>query len=461
VDTDVTAPPERVVVRRALSRRVVAGEPLGRLLMVALALLAVTISVVVPTALRVHGLSVFDEGTHADYAWQVAHGHIPAKGSIIAAPIRAEMACRGAAESPGTPLIGCGNSNPPLTLFGAGAQDYNFGHPPLYYAITGIIARALNAIHPGHFITFARLVGVGWLFAALIVMYFALRRFRVAWPYAAGGAALLALTPAIFYMDATVTNDAAAALSGALALLTAARIAVDGKLGWVTPAILAGLTAATKILNAVPYLALAGVLLIGAVLGWRSDRARSIRLAKISAGIVVAVGLVYGAWTEIQNHRGVANWVNPIQGISSRPIKGLPFDELFSTSFSGLTTGTWGPLPPLLANNAMVIMLRLLGPLVIGCAVALLATQTRMAPRFVVGATALLGLVSYPLLVEIQVISSSHRYFPVVIGRYGTAMIVVAVACIALLADQRRLNRTFTGFVIAALGVALYTTLGT
>ena len=240
---------------------------------IALALFAVAFAIAAPVAIRVKGISVFDEPTHADYAYQVAHGHIPARGSVIAPSIRAEILCRGTATRPDAPRLHCGEANPPASSLGAGAQDYNFGHPPLYYAITGVLARAAGLPFSGnHFILFARLVGVLWLFAAMLVLYLALRRFRVSWPIAGVTAAMVAASPAVFYPAGTVTNDAAAALAGSVAALLLARIMVEGKLGWKLPALLGLLVAATKILNAVPLLAVATVVLMLGLREWRLDR---------------------------------------------------------------------------------------------------------------------------------------------------------------------------------------------
>ena len=256
--------------------RSVWGEPRERLIAVALALFVVACAIVAPAAIRVHGISVFDEATHADYAYQVAHGHIPARGSIIDPTIRTEIVCRGLAAEPDRPRTNCGKINPPAALFG-GADNYNYSHPPLYYLITGVLARAAGLPFSGnHFILFARLVGILWLFAAMLVLYLALRRFRVGWPIAAVGAGMLAMTPALYYPAATVTNDAAAALSGSLAVLLLARITVDGKLGWKLPALLGLLAAATKILNAVPLLAVAAVVLVLGLREWRVDRTRAL-----------------------------------------------------------------------------------------------------------------------------------------------------------------------------------------
>jgi hypothetical protein len=436
------------------------GEPLKRLVAIALALFAIAFAIAAPVAIRVKGISVFDEPTHADYAYQVAHGHIPARGSLIAPAIRAEMVCRGTASNPAAPRPHCGEVSPPVALFGPGAENYNFGHPPLYYAITGALARLAGLPFSGnHFILFARLVGVLWLFAAMLVLYLALRRFRVSWPIAAVAAGLLATSPALFYPAATVTNDAAAALAGSMAALLLARITVEGKLGWKLPALISLLVAATKILNAVPVLVVALVLLVLGVREWRVDRPRAVQLLRIALGIVVGVLVVYVGWTVLQNHRGEPNWVSPIAGRSSRPIHGAPFDELFSTSFSSFTVLSTGYVPAMLNNSWLAALLRVWGPLGVAALGAVLAVHRTWTPRFTLAAVTVIGLIAVPWAVELQVYASSGKYFPHVVPRYSAAFVPLTIACIAIAADHRHLRKSMSVFAGICLAIALYSVL--
>lgn len=434
------------------------GEPLRRLIAIALALFAVAAAIAGPAAVRVRGTSLFDEPTHIDYAYQVAHGHIPARGSIIAPAVRAEIACRGPARKT-VELKLCGEANPSPKAFNGGSQNYNYTHPPLYYAITGVLARGADAMVAGHhFILFARLVGILWLFAGMLVLYLALRRFRVRWPIAASAPVMMAASPAVFYPAATVTNDAVAALAGAVAALILARITVEGRLGWKIPAVFALLAAATKILNAMPFLAMAAVVLVLALRDWRIDRARALQLLRITLGIIIGVLVVHVGWTIFQNHRGDPNWVNPIEGISARPVSGLPFDELFSTSFTSLSLLSTGYTPPMLSNAWLATLLRLWGPIGVGATVALLAIHQRWTPRFTLAVCTIVGLIAVPWAVELQIyISESGNYFPAVVSRYAASFIPFMIATIALAADDKRLTKSMVGFTAVCLAIGLYT----
>lgn len=439
------------------------GEPLVRLILVALGLFVAAVALTVPAAVHARGMSPFDEPTHADYAWQVAHGHVPARGSIIAAPIRREIACRGVARLPNDPLLKCGQTDPSPETFGAGGQDYNFGHPPLYYLLTGVFARVANAPFGGmHFITFARITGAIWLFAAMIVLYLALRRFGTRWQFALCAGLLLPCMPSLMYASATVTNDAAAALGGSVAILVAARVFVDRKLGWVLPGVLTALITATKVLNALPLLALAVLLLVLAWQTRRIDLQRARSYLYISVSSIVGAMIVYFGWSTFQKHRGVAHWVNPIQSVSSQPIKGLPFDELFGTSFSSSNVLSSAYLPPQLANNWSTVLVRLAGVLSIAAVGALLIRHDRWTPRFVLGAIAALGCLTYPWAVELQSYFGNHphRYFPEVVPRYGLSFATVLVAAIAVAADDRNLRKNLFGFTAAALAIGAYTVFG-
>jgi hypothetical protein len=440
-------------------QRTFCGEPLRRFVPLAAGLLLMAALLAGFAAHRGVQISPFDEATHADYAWQIAHGHIPAKGSVIAPEIRYEWSCHGAVAP--TKVPACGVTDAPLTQYPAGAQDYNFGHPPLYYAITGVIARALNAVFPGHhFILFGRLVGIGWLYAAMIVLYFAVRRFGADWRFATTAAALLPLCPVILHASSAMTNDAAAALSGAAAVWVMAHVLVRGKTGWLTPALITLLCTATKILNVLPILAVGAVFLIIAIARWRSKRSdEAKRLLLIVIGIGAAFLLVYVGWRAFQHGRGVANWVSPIKGVSGKKPTHVVAD-LLSTSFNGLFSLTSDYYLPRSINfGTVTIWSRALTALTCSVPFVLLAATPQRTPRWTLGAALLGGLLAYPLIVELQVYTSGGLYFPNVVVRYGMSLIPLAIAGVALVAWQHKLARTFALFAtlgVVAVGIPVF-----
>ena len=443
------------------SRREVLGEPLIRLVVVSCTFLVIAIGLVGIVIHRAPELSIFDEATHADYAYQISQGHVPAKGSTIAPEILREWSCHGFWD--GAPLPPCAGPPAAASHYPGLGQDYNFVHPPLYYAITGVIARVGDAALPGnsHFITMARLVGIAWLFAAMLVLYFAVRRLGARWQMAAAGAILLPLCPQVLYASATVTNDAPAALCGSFAVLMLARIMVQQKRGWIIPTLVTGLAAATKVLNALPMMSVAAMLLIVAVVAWREDHRKEAReFALIVLGVLAATVVVYGGWVAFQSGRGLAGWKSPIEGISGRPIVGSPVAAIFSTSFTGFQVIGDFLLPAQLTSTWLTLWVRVLSFLAAAAPLVLLGlTRKREVERRLAGA-ALLGMISYPVIVELQVYMNSGTYFPQGDGRYGMSIIPLLIACLAMAAQRLGMRRSMLTGIGAGAAVTLASTAG-
>lgn len=443
-------------------------------LAVCLALFAVAAVLVLSAIARGKTLSLFDEATHADYAYRIAHGQIPARGTPLAPEILREWSCRGGVT--GLHLPPCDSSTPPVpSQYPGRGEDYNFGHPPLYYAITGVIARGLGVFLPGpHFITLARLVGLLWLFAAMVTLYAAIRRFGGGVLFAAAGAALLPLVPGVLHASSTVNNDAAAPLAGSIAALLLARLLIDGATGWLVPVLATFLVTATKVLNALPMLLVAAVCVVLAVSGDRAARwpihvslaHRRRQLLVLAGGIVLAFLVVYQGWNLFQAHRGAQHWVSPVAGISGRPIKGLPFAELFSTLFTGISMViTNYYLQPSVDGETITLWARLLAFVVIAGPLLVMVTSARRSARWIFGLGALAGLVAYPLAVELQAFVQSGEYFPSVAGRYGMSVVPWLAACLALACCARGAGRVLVafsgiGFVVMTLAVTGVFSLG-
>ena len=151
--------------------------------------------------------------------------------------------------------------------------------------------------------------------------------------------------------------------------------------------------------------------------------------------------------------------MNPIEGRSSQPIHGAPFDELFSTSFSSLNVLSSGYVPALLSNSWLAALLRLWGPIGVAALGAVLAVHRTWTPRFTLAAATAIGLIAVPWVVELQVYVSSGEYFPHVVPRYSAAFVPLAIACMALAADDRNLRKSISAFAGICVAIALYTVL--
>jgi hypothetical protein len=445
--------------------RIVLGEPVRRLVVLAIAFFAIAASLSFASSHRAGALSLLDEPTHADYAYELAYGHIPRAGSPLSKEILKEWACRGAPA--GITLPPCGQPDPQFSQFPNAGQNYNYGHPPLYYAITGLLARAGDAVVSGpHFIAFGRAVGVGWLFAAMLVFYLAVRRFGVRWPYAAAGAVLLPLCPGILQAASTITNDAPAALCGAAALFLFAGLLRTGRIGWIAPVVVTVLATATKVLNGLPMLLMAVVLVVLAIGRHRAgDPPAARRLLLTAVAIGVSFVVVFKGWALIQGVRAQDGWVNPILGQTGRPVKGVPFNELISPLFSGFQLVGGYYLPPQLNGESVTMWIALLSALIIAAPFVGLAGLPSRSPGWVIALTTLGGILAYPIIVELQVLVESDLYFPNVTPRYGMTLLPFAIACLAFVAHRRGWLRTTwlvtgLGLVVMLLGETGITTLG-
>jgi hypothetical protein len=424
--------------------RTVAGEPLRRLVLVACALLGLAVTLVMLAVVRGPQLSPNDEPAHADYAYQISHGVIPSKGSLIGPEIRYEWSCHGLGDSAQSDCDVLGGD------FGAGVQDYTFGDPPVYYATTGLVARGVSALVPGdnQFITFGRSIGVLWLFAAMIVLYLGLRRFRVGWQTATAGAALLPLCPGVLAATSTVTSDAPAALCGAVGVWLLARITVDGQLGWGLPAIATALATGTKILNGMPLLAVgcvAGVLAITAYR--RGDKPGALRAGRLSLAVVLSFLAVYLGWEMFQDGRGDPGWVNPNLA-NGQPLNGSPIGDLLSNLFGvfqHLTTSYW--LAPQINGETVSIWATLLSVVLAAAPLLVMAVSRRRSWGWMLGLAAFAGVTAISLVVQVEMFVENNEYFALVSARYALSFLPWVIACLAVVAARRRMLKTSVAFV--------------
>ncbi len=442
----------------ARGNRTIAGEPLRRFVWVAVGLAVVAMTMVFIAVARGPQLSITDEGPHADYAYRASTLHFPAKGTLIAPEIRYEWYCHDQAATSGS-----SDCTGYTSSFKAGQQDYTFDDPPLYYTVTGVLARGVSAVLPGshNFITAGRAVGALWLFLAMMVFYLALRRFRAAWQYAAAGAVFLPLVPGVLASTTQITSDAPAALCGAAALYVLARYLIDKKTGWVLPLVVTVLSCATKTLNGMPILIVAAILLFHAVVSARKrDRPAATRAVLNAAVIFVGFCVVYFAWTHYQAGRGVANWVNPNKA-NGQPLTGSKAGDMLSNlfnTFQHLATMYW--LQPQINGETVVIWSTLLTVLFCAAPFMLMTASRSYSWGWLLGLATFVGVSSIAIVVQLQVFAANHEYFISVSARYALAFIPWVVACLAVVASRRRLLRTTTGFVAIGFAVMLLAELG-
>lgn len=420
------------------------------------ALLLLALIAVLPQVEKQAPLSALDEPSHFDYAWHASHFEFPAAGDTFAPEVMEAWNCYG---NELLRLPTCGTTGPP-EAYPALAQQYNFGHPPVYYLVTGLAARAIEALSDVDFLTAARAMGAIWLGAGMAVMHLALRGLGVALPLAASVAAASGMWWSSFSAATIVTNDAPFLLTTALGLLALAGLRRRHPY-WLTATLLillAALAAGVKVMHALPFLAIAGAFVVLALL---PDRYRPFAgrwsLLGTAAGMVGAVGAVYVLWTRFQRARGDADWSNPVEGVNTAPFLGSPFDEWLPTSVRGLTyvghayIANASAEPEIVIFASDMLSVVLLGSIVIGLAVA-----RRGSALLVIALAALIGSAAWPLVVQLQSYLSSDgtHYFPMPSRRYGVSIGVLGFAALALVAQRLRWH----WFVIAGCVLSVVTT---
>lgn len=415
-------------------------------------LAAIVLLTGVPQVLSAQPMSPFDEATHVDYALQSSTGQIPFRGGLIEPEILAEWSCFGQRN---VELPECGTTAP-ASDFPARGENYNFGHPPTYYAPTGLVARALTTVAPDLPFTIAvRFAGLPWLLGGAIVLYAALRRFAVPAVTAFAGASLAIVWGPHFSLSTSASNDAPALLAAALALHVIARVLIDRNYGWLMPLLVSGLLTSTKAMHGIVFLAVAAMFVVLVIASRRSPLVLPARVLAVAAALALPVPAVLLAWTVVQSRRGAADWVSPINGASNRPFEGLPFDEWSTTLFGGFVS--FGPAT-IGSTGDTFLATSLLSALIVIVAMApwvLLALVRGRGARASVAVAALIGLLAYPLAVQVQVFANSggEDWFPLVSARYGVALNGLLLACLAFLAHELRLERWLWG--IAGVAVLL------
>jgi hypothetical protein len=309
----------------------VLGEPRRRVVQ---ALLVVLTAVVLPavmvtlTAVKSPELSRLDEPVHLDYLRRIEQGELPRIGDKVLPESVRDVQCRtirGSRTAPcGLPL-----SEYSPDLLGAAGYAYEAQQPPLYYALTAAVRQVLLLGPSDDFVLTARLTGVGWLVLGLLVFWLAARRLQLGWWVSAAVVALMAVSPAVVYQSATVNNDAAAVLTGSVALLLFAHLRERPGARWVAlwcgAAVLLVLIKPTGIISVA---AASAALLLDAHLDGRlRPRAALSLVAPVIAGLVAYVG-----WGLVRDARAVVDYDVVLEALLSfKMVDDLPLDDIVAT----------------------------------------------------------------------------------------------------------------------------------
>lgn len=399
-------------------------------------------------------LSALDEQTHLDYAWQVAHGNLPATGDQLSDYVLEQWSCRGQSNMPNLPscadALAGGAEHVEYPAFG---QQYNSFHPPVYYvtpAVTGLLAEAVGL----EFSTGARLASTAWLVAGIVAVYAALRTWRLPRSWAASGAAVLLAFKPVIISGWQVTNDGPAMLVGAGALWVLGRWALRGRIGWVAPSLIALLAASTKVMSAVGILAVVGLIGVMAVADVRRRDWRTLgrRGATVLAPVVVTA-VCWQLWDRFQSGRGDPGWDNPLFGISTRPVEGSPWDEVMPTLLDAFGLIRNSQLPGELDGWQVDALTSVWWVLLTAAPFMVLVAFGTARNERLLGIAAIAGTIGAGIIVQAQEVIGNDHAFRLVSGRYAITLLPITVAALALSLHHRRLAAAMHTAV--AISVAL------
>ncbi len=155
-------------------------------------------------------------------------------------------------------------------------------------------------------------------------------------------------------------------------------------------------------------------------------------------------------WAAFQGGRALEGWENPIGGVNTAPVSGLPFDEWAPTLASAFGLVDDFYLQPEFRSSLVLLVVGVLTVLLTAAPfMAIVAFRPGQAER-VVGWAALVGAVAVPLLVQGQEFLRGGAYFRGVSARYAVTLVPMTIAALVLVAHDRRYH--VVAYVVTTVG---------
>jgi hypothetical protein len=395
--------------------------------------------------------SIYDEGPHFDYIYQLLHGRLPKTASQMSPETIWQLTCRG-----GLPWYlkpHCAHLAP-LNVPG---HDVNSALPyfPLYYGLAALVAGPLHALGVDIF-TAARIGSCVLYSVGAAVLALALIRLRVPRVAALGVVLALVAIPAFLYQGSTVTPDSMALLCGAAGLLV---VTLRGS--WRRRVLWGTAVATATALTKPNFLPLAGVTVLLVLLVRQDDDGRVTvrlprwRMAEIRLTVVALVTpvLLAGAWELFRLHDMAPGETDVDGGVTKSLLHTdaglgsliLQAAQYLSQPFSST------PFPRVPGGIALAVLLAH-AVLVGGSIVVALSTRRESVTMANVLAIAGVGGLALSAVYMPTTFYVSYHTTGTV-SRYAFPMVPLCVAGVAMTISGR-----FTRYLILACGVvfALY-----
>ncbi len=397
---------------------------------------------VLGTASTLRQVSPIDEAAHFDYILRFPD--VPVTGDRMTQETLTLWACRGVAL-PNVVMPPCDVDTHDPDLFPGLAYNLAGTHPPLYYAVTAGLGRALAALSGLPLFVAARAVGALWFSLLLVGTYLLALRIGASRPAALGATALLAASPALVTAAATLGPDVAGAAVGAFLMLAAISYDGSGRAARrvLLLAIVAGLTKLT-LFTAVGVVAL---LLVVRPLVSGDDR-RAVRTGLLLASAAVTLFLATSfAWTALSSARATVDPASIPQNTwfltDSLDLRMIPAHVF--TFFTPINDGWIAPQFEGLIKYRLESYVT--GALVLGVVAAAWYLRSRPVPGALGAAVVFVAAIGGPLLVVMNfVVYGMYYQLP---PRYGYALLAGFAAATAFAFRDRQAGRAL--IVVAAV----------
>ena len=430
---NATADPEGGLTRRRSPATV-----LALLSVLALALLQVALFID-----RYPQFSPVDELQHADYMIKAAHGELLRRGDTIGPEAVREAACRGIVD-PNRVVPDCTTNpeRPPWLAEQAGVNSEEI-QPPVFYVVTGVLARGLRAVlGMSSIVTAGRIVGGLWLAAGAAILWVLLGRMEVSTVTRWGVTALVACSPQMLGVAAVINNDVTALVAGGgvlLAVVAWEQRALHGALVLAAVAV----AISVKPTNVVGVGVAAGYLVVRALVARRDTNPQPARVGMGAAmvGVAVLTGLGFLAF-----HNAIARApaeANPNTVFFH--VDHFPAELILRSIPNGITPTRDPFLPPFLATGAVRAVARSGHWLILGATIAVIATAARRRREWPLAVSALTACaLAGPAYVALNYVAS-EIYFNIP-PRYALSAVPGLAVVLAA-----ALRRPWAGPVVAGL----------
>lgn len=424
------------------------------------ALIGIIVCVILPVSyfamaqIKFNGsYSIYDELSHMSYAWSASHGHIPAQGDTDEAVVLHDWACSG---QDGIEFTRC-DVKAAVKAYPY-EQQYNYFHPPVYYWITGGVARMVSQAVPSvSFMVAARAFSIVWMVAGNIMMAIALRAWGVRRRYAYSTVAMIPFIPAFLNAGTAVTNDAPALLIGSMLLWALAKVVVHHQKMYVPLAIISLLTGFIKGTFVFPFCAAAAFFVLRGCWYWlrKHDTAG---WKSIIQGLCLGIpGLIaMQVFNHFQSGRG-HTVSSAVMGVNTVPLDAPVLRILTSVMDWGQLASDIGVRSNMGTRVGHIMWSVLIQIIILGAIAFLYLVIDRAAasdaPYRTLATLTALALCLYPVLIQTREFLSSGRLFPAVGFRYGLACLPLVLCCWAVMMQHKDMRRT--AIVIPVLGVLL------